>query len=302
MSRGLKIALIIIGALIIAGGLLAAGFVVGQASNWFKQWRAQATIPEWQSRPDGFGWRVPQEMGPRYRAEGRSFGMGPGGMWNRRDNIRPYNQMPRRFAGDGNLAPGFGCGPGGMMGGFNQTCPYFSETATTNIQPLTVDEAKASVEDFLNKLGNDDLTVGEVMIFDNHAYVRVIEKSTGTGAMELLVDPSSKAVHPEFGPNMMWNLKYGGRAGMMGRFWLKQNVDVSEMTVSAEEAVKTAQEYLDSCNTGASAGEAEPFYGYYTLDVLKNGQPVGMLSVNGYTGQVFYHHWHGKFITMSEES
>lgn len=301
MSKGLKIALIIIGVLIIAGGLLAAGFVVGQASNWFKQWRAQGTAPDWQSPLDDFGWRAPQAIGPRYRAEGRSFGMGPGGMWNRRDDIRPYNRLPQQFSGGGNFAPRFGCGPGGMMGGFYQTCPYFRE-ASTNAQPLTVEEAKASVENFLNTLGNDDLTIGEVMVFDNHAYVRVIEKSTGTGAMELLVDPSSKAVHPEFGPNMMWNLKYGGHGRMMGGFGWQQGVNGSDMTVSAEEAVKAAQEYLDNCNTDATAGEAEPFYGYYTLDVLKDGQPVGMLSVNGYTGQVFYHHWHGKFITMSEES
>jgi hypothetical protein len=29
------------------------------------------------------------------------------------------------------------------------------------------------------------------------------------GAMELLVDKSSGAIFPEYGPNMMWNLKYG---------------------------------------------------------------------------------------------
>lgn len=302
MRKGLKIALIIIGVLIVAGGLLAAGFVVGQASNWFKQWRAQAAVPDWQGRQDGFSWRVPQQVRPGYGMDGRSFGMGPGGMWNRRNDARPYNRQPRQLPNDDNFSPGFGCGPGGMMGGFAQTCPYFSETATSNAQPLTVEEAKTAVEDYLKKLGSDDLTIGEVMVFDNHAYVRVVEENTGTGAMELLVDPVSKAVYPEFGPNRMWNLKYGGRGRMMGRFWLPQNVDGSDMTVSAEEAVKAAQEYLDNCNTGATAGEAEPFYGYYTLDVLKVGQPVGMLSVNGYTGQVFYHHWHGKFVTMSEES
>jgi hypothetical protein len=28
---------------------------------------------------------------------------------------------------------------------------------------------------------------------------------------------------------------------------------------------------------------------------------VGMLSVNGYTGQIFLHTWHGNFIEESEE-
>ena len=56
------------------------------------------------------------------------------------------------------------------------------------------------------------------MIFDNNAYARITEKSTGIGAMELLVDPASLVVFPEYGPNMMWNLKYGmmSGAGMMG--------------------------------------------------------------------------------------
>ena len=46
--------------------------------------------------------------------------------------------------------------------------------------------------------------------------------------------------------------------------------------------------------------EAEAFYGYYTLHILKNGQVEGMLSVNGYTGAVWYHTWHGPFLGMKE--
>jgi len=46
--------------------------------------------------------------------------------------------------------------------------------------------------------------------------------------------------------------------------------------------------------------EADRFYGYYTLHVLKDGQIYGMLSVNGYTGQVWYHSWHGPFLGMKE--
>jgi len=38
------------------------------------------------------------------------------------------------------------------------------------------------------------------------------------------------------------------------------------------------------------------FYGYYTIEVLSNGTTYGMLSVNGYTGQIWYHTWHGTFI------
>jgi hypothetical protein len=41
-------------------------------------------------------------------------------------------------------------------------------------------------------------------------------------------------------------------------------------------------------------------YGYFTFDVLRDGRPVGMLSVNAYTGQVWYHGWHGAFVREKE--
>jgi hypothetical protein len=46
--------------------------------------------------------------------------------------------------------------------------------------------------------------------------------------------------------------------------------------------------------------KADTFYGYYTIHVLRDGQVYGMLSVNGTTGQVWYHTWHGDFIAMRE--
>jgi hypothetical protein len=53
---------------------------------------------------------------------------------------------------------------------------------------------------------------------------------------------------------------------------------------------------------GKTADEtADMFPGYYTLHVLEDGETVGMLSVNSYTGQVFFHHWHGDFIEMANE-
>ncbi|MGQ9794008.1 MAG: hypothetical protein ACUVSF_10045, partial [Anaerolineae bacterium] len=73
------------------------------------------------------------------------------------------------------------------------------------------------------------------------------------------------------------------------------------MPVTSEQAVEQAQKYLDQLKAGLKAGEAETFYGYYTLHVERDGQITGMLSVNGYTGAVWYHHWHGEFIAMEEE-
>ncbi|MGQ9555363.1 MAG: hypothetical protein ACUVWR_14780, partial [Anaerolineae bacterium] len=111
----------------------------------------------------------------------------------------------------------------------------------------------------------------------------------------------------EMGPNMMWNQKYGmmsGGHGMMGWGLRGRRLPASvEMTISPKQALIIAQNYLDRAYDGRLhvAEDAEAFYGYYTIDVEQDDMPVGMLSVNGYNGQVFLHTWHGKFIEMSEE-
>lgn len=183
---------------------------------------------------------------------------------------------------------------GGMMGGYG----YNQATVT----PLSLDAAKKTADAYLATLNNTDLKISEIMVFDNNAYVAVTEKSTGMGAFELLVDPVSKAVFSEPGPNMMWNLKYGGmsHAGMMGGYgWGSTNpASVSaDMTVSDKQAIQYAQDFLDANLKGAiAADDPLKFYGYYTLDFMVDGKVSGMLSVNGYNGQVFLHTWHGTFI------
>ncbi len=74
----------------------------------------------------------------------------------------------------------------------------------------------------------------------------------------------------------------------------------AEMSVSVQDAFQYAQKWLDQNFKGAQIEEAYAFYGYYTIDFSRNGQTIGMLSVNGYTGDVWYHTWHGEFITMVE--
>lgn len=211
------------------------------------------------------------------------------------------------------MSPGFGYGMGmmgmmgsGMMGpGTMMGMMGMAEPELLGLPTLTIPEAQAAVTAYLNTwaplagLDPEQLVVGEVMIFDNHAYVQVLEKETGRGAFEVLVDPVTRAVTPEPGPNMMWNLKYSPMAWMMG--W-SQSETAAEMPIDEETALQIARTYAARVLNGADvAEEATVFYGYYTVDVLRNGRPVGMLSVNGYTGQVFLHHWHGDFVTMTGE-
>ena len=245
-----------------------------------------------------------------------TLGFGPGAMMG---NIRPntFNQPggaqdPYGYGmmGNGMMSGGMmnnGMMGGGMMGGSGSPSLY-------GVKPLSIETAKTAVESYLSSQGNSDLALDEVMVFDNQAYGRVIEKSTGIGAFEVLVDPVTLAVSPEPGPNIMWNLKYGMMSGngmmgsgMMGRQGYGSqpgSPQVQEITakmpVSSEQALETAQRYLDTFLPGVKVEEkAEPFYGYYTIDIQRDGEIVGMLSVNGYTRQVFLHTWHGDFIEMS---
>ena len=62
---------------------------------------------------------------------------------------------------------------------------------------------------------------------------------------------------------------------------------------------RIGQNYLNDNFPGAEIKESNRFYGYYTLDFGKE-EVYGMLSVNGYNGQIWYHGWHGGFIAMEE--
>jgi hypothetical protein len=63
-----------------------------------------------------------------------------------------------------------------------------------------------------------------------------------------------------------------------------------------------AQQFLNTYYPGATVGEVFPFYGHYHVIAMVNGTHYGMLSVNGYTGQSWYHTWHGTFIQALDVS
>ena len=195
-----------------------------------------------------------------------------------------------------------GNGPGNMMGGGGVSAVCWQATPPTPAgQPLTIQQAKEAAERYAANLGYNNLQVVEVMEFSQNYYALVRESDTGIGAMELLIDKSSGAVGPEYGPNMMWNAKYGmHRGGMMGG--MMGGRASGTMSVTPAEARQIAQRWLDTYRPGAMPEpETDAFYGYYTIHTLKDGKINGMLSVNGSNGQVWYHTWHGDFVQMIAE-
>ncbi len=197
--------------------------------------------------------------------------------------------------GDG-FGPGMMAGYGGWgmagtgMHGFGRG-PWASSYGG---ERLSADQALEAARQYLIALGDPNLELAELMEFSNRFYIDVAEISTGIHAFELLMDPCTGAVYPEPGANMMWNTKYGH----MGGWWVRPT---EVMQVTPDQAREIAQRWSNFYMSGAAADDAaDVFHGYYTMRVLRDGQVKGMLSVNGYTGQVWYHRWHGDFIQMQE--
>jgi hypothetical protein len=189
---------------------------------------------------------------------------------------RPNTPLTNSYLGSGMMG-------GGMMG-------YINQPITGN--RLTIDEATLKANDYVASI-NSNLSVAEVMSFQNNFYIAVKEKDSGRAAFELLMNPITGNIGNEPGPNMMWNQKYG-RMSFLGN-------NSGENSITLEAARQNAQKALDSKIPGAIV---EPdgfnFYGYYTFDYKVNGVIAGMLSINGFNGQDWIHTWHGTFIEEKE--
>jgi hypothetical protein len=201
---------------------------------------------------------------------------------------------PMMFGGGMMGQFGNGQGFGGMMSGYGYAAPY----ANTG-NPLTIANAVTIAQNYVSSIGNSNLKVKQVEEYSANFYVQVNEKN-GNGAFELLINKYTGSIYPEMGPNMMWNTKYGMmRGGALGGIF---GTPTTTMTVTSTQATANAQQYLNTYVSGATTGDVTTFYGYYTIEVLNGGTTYGMLSVNGYTGQVWVHTWHGTFVQEQQVS
>lgn len=240
-------------------------------------------------------------------------GMMNGNMMGRGMMDQMQNQDMEAFQqGNGQMGPGqmMGgnmMGPGSMMGSGTSGCPmmggmmgYYSGVP----ELLSPDDAKAIADNYLASLKNQDLEIGEFEEYSHNFYVSLVEKSTGRGAIEIIIDRYSGSLRPE-PQSMMWNEKYGmmGR-GMMGPGMMSGgrmgSYQQAQMSVTPQQAVEIAQDFLDVVYPGTEADEILTYYGYYTIMTTLGGKHFGMLSVNGYSGDLWYHTWHGMFISEVE--
>jgi len=131
---------------------------------------------------------------------------------------------------------------------------------------------------------------GEVIQFDNGFYVE-LKDAAGKPATEVIVDPQSGAVSTEPGPAMMWNTRVGMHArGGPGA------ARVAPADPARARSIATT--WLAANRAGTTIGSIDAYPGYFTIDLKLNGKVSGMMSVNAYSGDVWYHTWHGAFIAM----
>ncbi len=181
---------------------------------------------------------------------------------------------------------------------------------STTTAALTINDAATIAQNYITQISNSNLSVAEVDQYSTCFYVQVVEKNTGAGAFELVINNVTGAVTAEQGAMMEWNTKYGisSSTGMMGYLttgtnggmmgsggmmtWLR-GTPTTNMAVSMDQAKTEAQQYLNTNYSGTTVGQTTAFYGYYEMQVLKGTNYYGMITVNGQTGQVLYCSWLG---------
>jgi hypothetical protein len=180
--------------------------------------------------------------------------------------------------------------------------------------PAALATVRDRVEHWLETSGFAGFRVTEVMAFTDNDYVAVNDKS-GKPAFELLVGPNRSWLMEE-PASMMWNTRYGmlartsetvepipglsmmmGGAGMMGSPSSWYSGGTGKVT-SLNRAVAVADKWLVKARPGETAEtDGRAFPGYYTMDTTRSGKTAGMVSVNAATGAVWYHGWHGTFLS-----
>ena len=108
-------------------------------------------------------------------------------------------------------------GQGRMGAGMMGSGMGMMSTYAPSSRPISQDEARRRAAGFAARYG-PGVKIRDFMVFTQNYYVQIVDARTGAGLAELLVDRYTGVVQPEFGPNMLWNTRFGmgGNAGMMG--------------------------------------------------------------------------------------
>ena len=147
----------------------------------------------------------------------------------------------------------------GMMGGgygYGMMGPGYDAASfgidLDNGQVTTSEQALAIAKAYVGKL-DQGLGLDEIHEFQDAYEVELKELQNGEKAFEFMIAKSGGRIFTEMGPNVMWNVKYGH---------MNWGAD-GKLTVSPQDATKTAQAFVTSMGQEYSVEnpEAAPGYG-----------------------------------------
>ena len=82
--------------------------------------------------------------------------------WDLNSGLRSYQSMTSSLPYGSWMGPGMS---GSQMNGFDFSSPNGGS-------PLSLEDAEATMKDYIDRLGSDEFTFDDVMIFENHANAR----------------------------------------------------------------------------------------------------------------------------------
>lgn len=207
------------------------------------------------------------------------------------------NQTPPRQPAY-SLSPG----PMGMTSG-NVTYGYI----LAGNEEISTENLVERIQTYLDRYDDPDLVVARLREFELAYQVEVVERSTGRYAFGLMVDKATTQVSPEAGPNVFWNTAYGtmiaevgGGYGMLGRLLPQEPVD--EIALTATAARDRASQAIQELDNLELDDEVKVFYGFYEFTVMQDGDAVGELDVNGYSGQIWFKEWSQPQLSVADLS
>ena len=169
-------------------------------------------------------------------------------------------------------------------------------------QRMTIDQVEELVNDYLHNLNDPNLQAEEIIEFANDFYVRFSEKDTDINAFAALVNPYTGMMYAGHHADKYWNTKYKGESYRTSRGGGSEFIDwpSGPMTITQEEAQSYVQSVIHKYIVDGEVGSAQTFYGYYTIPLLQQGNVVGLVNINGYTGSACYEACHVSFIERKE--
>jgi hypothetical protein len=195
-----------------------------------------------------------------------------------------------------------------LLLGVGLTGLFLSDNDFNTREPktYTLDELTKNVEELLDNY-DEPLKISMIYVFENRdPYFLITEVDTDRGAMELRASTLSGQVYADPSVARIWNVKYmqrmGNRrimgSGMMGGY-IRDFDWENELT--HDEALEIAQNYVTLKTEGTVIDQNHhEFYGYFAYHLLKDNDIVGILRVNGISGQVVVSRFSGTLVEINK--